>query len=90
MLAVSGGIDPLPDPSKPDGGVKFEISPTTTLFSDKGETKNIIVTANSDWTATSGQSWCSLAPDKGGNGQTLVKINATANPKGSDPYHSEC
>lgn len=81
MLAACGGNDPLPDPPKPDVVVKFEISPATTLFSDKEETKNIIVTANGDWTATSGQTWCSLAPDKGGNGQTLVKISATANPK---------
>ncbi|MEN6588628.1 MAG: BACON domain-containing carbohydrate-binding protein, partial [Proteiniphilum sp.] len=81
MLAACGGNDsPLPVPPKPDIVVKWEISPATMLLSATGETKNIIVTANGDWTATSGQSWCSLTPDKGGNGETLVKITATANP----------
>lgn len=81
MLAACGGNDsPLPVPPKPDIVVKWEISPATMLLSATGETKNIIVTANGDWTATSGQSWCSLTPDKGGNGQTVVKITATANP----------
>ena len=81
MLAACGGNDPLPDPPKPDAEVKWEISPATTVFTDKGETKNIVVTANGDWTVTSGQNWCSLTPDKRGNGQTLLKVTATANPQ---------
>ncbi|MDD3780940.1 MAG: BACON domain-containing protein, partial [Proteiniphilum sp.] len=81
ILAACGGNDPLPDPSKPDVEVKWEISPATTVFSDKGETKSIVVTANGDWTVTSGQNWCSLTPDKRGNGQTLLKVTATANPQ---------
>ncbi|BBD44220.1 GHF16 protein [Petrimonas sp. IBARAKI] len=81
MLTACGGDDPSPITPKPDVEVKWEITPATTQFSAKGEIKNIVVTANGDWTATSGQSWCSLTPDKGGNGQTLVKISATANPK---------
>ena len=58
MLAACGGNDPLPDPPKPDAEVKWEISPATTVFTDKGETKNIVVSANGDWTVTSGQNWC--------------------------------
>ncbi len=82
MLAACGGNDsPLPVPPKPDIVVKWEISPATTLLSATGETKNIIVSANGDWTVTSGQSWCSFTPDRGGNGQTIVKITVTANPK---------
>ena len=82
LLAACGrNDDPLPVTPKPDVEVKWEISPATLLLSATGETKNIIVTANGDWMVTSGESWCSLTPDKGGNGQTLVKITATANPK---------
>jgi len=81
MLTACGGNDPLPIIPTPEVEVKWEISPATTLFSEKGETKNIIVTANGDWTVTSGRSWCSLTPDQGGNGQTLLKVTATANPQ---------
>ena len=82
MLAACGGNDnPLPVTPKPEVEVKWEISPATTLLSATGETKNIIVSANGDWTVTSGQSWCSFTPDRGGNGQTIVKITVTANPK---------
>lgn len=81
LLAACGGNDPLPEDPKPDKEVKLEISPATTVLSDKGETKNIVVTANGDWTVTSGQSWCSLTPNRGGNGQTLVKVTASANPQ---------
>jgi len=80
-LAACGGNEPLPNPPGPDVVVKWEITPPTTLLSNKGETKNIIVTANGDWTATSSQSWCSLSPNKGGNGQTVVKITAMSNPE---------
>ncbi len=82
FLFIGCGGNDLPDnPPKTEVEVKWEISPATTVLFDKGETKNIIVSANGDWTVTSGQSWCILTPAKGGNGQTLVKIIATANPK---------
>lgn len=77
-----GGSD-LPEPikPKPEVEVKWSIAPSMTDFSSSGESKSIKVTANGDWTVSSSQSWCTLTPDKGYNGETVLKITATANPK---------
>lgn len=76
-----GGSD-LPEPKpKPEVEVKWSITPSITDFSSTGDAKSIKVSANADWTVSSNQSWCTLTPDKGYNGETIVKITTTANPK---------
>ncbi len=80
LLACSGADDPLPVPEKPDLEIKWEISPASTTLSSGGETKNIIVQANGNWTVTSNRQWSTLSPGSGGNGQTVVKITAPVNP----------
>jgi hypothetical protein len=80
MAACGGSGDPLPINPKPEVEIKWEISPTETILSGEGDTKNIIVKANGDWSVTSSQPWCSLTPKIGGNGETLVRVSAFSNP----------
>src|SRR5690554_5426286 len=79
IFAACGGNDTPPLPLNPDVEVKWEISPASTRFNSEGETKNIIVEANGNWTVSSDQQWCIIAPTSGGNGQTVVKITASKN-----------
>ncbi|MEA5080247.1 MAG: family 16 glycosylhydrolase [Dysgonamonadaceae bacterium] len=79
LMACGGSNLPIDGNHKPGVEVKWEISPTTTTFSSTGETKSIIVKANGDWTVSSNQSWVTMSPNKGGNGEMIVKITALAN-----------
>ena len=72
--------DPEVTPPKPETEVKWSFNPATLELASKGETKSVIVTANGDWTVSSNQSWCSLEPGSGHNGQTSLRITATGNP----------
>jgi hypothetical protein len=72
--------DPEVTPPKPETEVKWSFNPATLELASKGETKSVIVTANGDWTVSSNQSWCSLEPVSGHNGQTSLRITATGNP----------
>lgn len=82
VLLSACGDKNIPEVNPPEPvEVKWSFNPATVAFSSKGETKSVLVTANGDWTVTSGQSWCTAAPASGHNGQTSLKITATANPK---------
>lgn len=72
--------DPEVTPPKPETEVKWSFNPATLELASKGETKSVIVSANGDWTVSSNQSWCSLEPVSGHNGQTSLRITATGNP----------
>ena len=72
--------DPEVTSPKPETEVKWSFNPATLELASKGETKSVIVTANGDWTVSSNQSWCSLEPGSGHNGQTSLRIAATGNP----------
>ena len=81
LLASCGNAnEPLPIKPEPPVEVKWTISPSTVSLSSKGEELNVIVDANGAWTVTSDQSWVSVSPSQGSNGQTSMKISATANP----------
>ena len=80
LLACGGSDDPLPITPEPDVEVRWEITPASVTLSSEGETSNIIVGANGNWTVTSNNEWCTVTPASGGNGQTVVKIAATKNP----------
>lgn len=79
IFAACGGSDTPPITHNPDVEVKWEISPASTTINSEGGTKNIIVEANGNWTVSSDQQWCIIAPNSGGNGQTVVKITALKN-----------
>lgn len=82
VLLSACGDKNIPEVNPPEPvEVKWSFNPATVAFSAGGETKSVTVTANGDWTVTSGQSWCTAAPASGHNGQTSLKITATANPK---------
>lgn len=80
LLACGETGTPETNPANLEVEVKWSFNPTTLEFASKGETKSVIVTANGDWTVTSGQSWCSTDRGFGYNGQTSLKITVTANP----------
>ena len=80
LLAACGGSDnPLPNTPEPEVVIKWEMSPASLNFNSSRDTKSIIVDANGNWTVTSNQDWCTIAPSSGGNGQTLVKVTAAKN-----------
>ena len=43
----------------------LEVAPTSLNFKADGETKSVTVTCNTDWTATSNQSWCKVTKTSG-------------------------
>jgi len=83
LFACSDKENPEDNLPKPEVEVKWSFNPATLELASKGETKSVIVTANGDWTVTSSQSWCSMEPGSGHNGQTSLRITVTANPNAS-------
>ncbi len=79
FAACGGSGDPLPITPDPEVEVKWEISPESIQLSSDGETKNIIIEANGNWTVSSDQQWITLTPNNGGNGQTVLKVTAEKN-----------
>lgn len=71
--------DPNPVTPKPGVDVKWTFSPATVALAPKGETKSVIVDANGEWTVESDQSWCTVNPEQGFSGQTILKITAMGN-----------
>lgn len=53
------------------------------LSAEASDNTAVTVTSNNDWTASSDQTWCSLNPATGHNGQTLIKITVLSNKTGS-------
>lgn len=78
LLSACGSSNEIPN-EHPDKEISWNISPQTVSFANKGETVNIIVDSNGDWEVESNQSWLSLTPTQGYNGQTNVKLTAAAN-----------
>lgn len=84
ILLAACGVSDEPLPTTPDDKVevKWEISPKSTILSSEGESKNIIVEANGNWTVSSDQQWITLSPNSGGNGQTGLNVTAEKNTSG--------
>lgn len=80
LVSCGSANEPLPVVPQPPVAVKWTITPATVSLSSKGETRNLIVEANGEWTVMSNQSWLTVNPSRGSNGQTSVKITATGNP----------
>ena len=59
-------------------GHRLEVG-TLSSFSATGESKNLNISANIAWNASSSQSWISLSP-KAGNNDGVVVVNVAANP----------
>lgn len=79
LLAACGGKnDPGSEPN-PGTEMKWEFSPASLAFTDKGETKSILVSANGNWKVSSSQTWCTLSPTVGYNGQTSLKVTVETN-----------
>ena len=72
--ACSEGDNPTPEPPEQGKQIEITLNPEPGEFSGDGETKSVIVTANADWTVTSGQPWCMLSVTKGYPGQTSLQI----------------
>ncbi len=77
--ACGGKNEPEVIPPKPDVEITWEISPASLAFDDKGGAKSLLIAANGDWKVSSSQSWCSLSPLVGHNGQTSLKVTVEAN-----------
>lgn len=80
VLGCGSKDSPLIINPKPDVEIKWTIVPEAINFSAKGGSENVIVNANGDWNVTSDKDWCSVSLVKGYNGQTGLKITASANP----------
>lgn len=64
----------------PDKEFEITITPKDLSFEGTLSTANIKVSANDDWTITSDDSWITYNPQKGYNGETSVRIEASSNP----------
>lgn len=53
------------------------------LAAEAADNTDVIVTANTDWTVSSDQTWCTLSPTSGHNGQTLLKVSVLSNKTGN-------
>ena len=78
-IACGSSDSPLTIDPKPNVEVKWTINREPLIFSHKGGTESIIVTANDNWTVTSTNDWCIVSPTQGYNGQTSLKITASSN-----------
>lgn len=79
LLLSACGENNGENPSVPEAEVKWTITPATLSLSSEGETKSVIVDANGAWIAESNQSWCTVSPKQGFNGQTSLQITVTGN-----------
>lgn len=80
LVLFSGcGNNDGPDPEPPKTEITWQFAPENITFTDDGNTQNLTVTSNGSWTATSSQSWCTITPASGYNGQTSMKITLSKN-----------
>lgn len=79
LLVLLSACGEKNEPAGPGPDVNWTFSPETVALAPKGETKNIFVEANGQWTVKSDQSWCTVNPGQGFSGQTILKITATGN-----------
>lgn len=84
MVGCGSKDSPLIINPTPDDVIKWTIIPETISFSSNGGSENVIVNANGDWSVSSDKDWCSVSLLKGYNGQTSLKITASANPVESE------
>lgn len=66
-------------PEEPKLEPKILFSPETVTLEPAESAQNMIVNANATWTVSSSQTWCSISPLTGFNGETSVKISAQIN-----------
>lgn len=66
-------------PEVPKVEYKIQFSSDNVMLDASESTQSIIVTANTNWTVTSSQTWCTLSPQTGYSGETSLKINAQIN-----------
>lgn len=78
-LLLLGGCKTTSEPPIPVVEIKIQFSPETITLEAEESSKNIIVTSNTNWTATSDQTWCTLSPQSGYIGDTSLKISISAN-----------
>ena len=56
----------------------------TLTMSGAASTAKLTITANGDWTLSNSESWLTLSPSKGGSGETVVELKASANNESAD------
>lgn len=79
FVGCGGNNDPNTDPLVPDPEIKITVSPLQLAFTAEGETRNLIISANSQWLVSSDQAWCTCSPASGYNGETSLKVTSQAN-----------
>lgn len=79
LLSACGGSGTTPVVEPPVKEITWQINPSSLSFTDKTETKSILITANGDWTVSSNQSWCTTDRKTGYNGQTSLNVTASKN-----------
>lgn len=65
-------------------GIKLTTEPTTLTFEAKGSSQNVTVTCNTDWTASSNQTWCTVSPSFS-SGDGTITVTAVENTS-KDPH----
>lgn len=75
--------DEKKDPTPATPATSLTVSPTNLSFSCLSGEEKVTVTANSSWTVSSDQSWCTVSPASGSNNGTLT-VKVGANTQASD------
>ncbi|HCO68587.1 MAG TPA: licheninase [Dysgonomonas sp.] len=70
------------EPPPPETEIFIEVSPSGLTLPAGLSSDNVSVSANAAWIVTSGQSWCTVSPAKGYNGDTSLRISAESNKTG--------
>ena len=68
----------------PPAEVYLSVSPSEIFIKADGNSQNVAVTSNTDWTVSSDAEWCSCSPKSGKMGGGNVLITAAGNYTGTD------
>ena len=74
----SQGQEPAPETE-----IYLSVSPSEISIQANGNSINVAVTANNNWTVSSNAEWCTCSPISGGIGGTNVLVTATGNYTGA-------
>ncbi|MDO5523667.1 MAG: family 16 glycosylhydrolase [Bacteroidia bacterium] len=80
LLSACGSSGTVPETPPVEKEITWQVSPASLSFAAQTDTKNVLITANGDWTVASSQAWCTTDRTQGFNGQTSLKVTVATNP----------
>ncbi|MBP1637876.1 MAG: hypothetical protein H6Q18_665 [Bacteroidetes bacterium] len=79
FLILLNGCGEKIEPPIPEKEITWQFTPASlSIPADEGS-QNIVVSSNGTWTVTSSETWCTISPVSGYNGETSLKITVSKN-----------